>query len=212
MKRCLQMSQCHSHTNRHDEVRETSLPNWACSAQACGCNMTSHIAHFINGVWTMSVWACVFPCKRQLNFFVMRDYNMCRWCYYSHFTLEMKGKAAVVTRVRVAWHILKWPSALSLGMCILSFPRLAPSHCVILWVLSISWTLTQPPVILSFLSFCPSVHIPFLSQNPPQIYPFFHLFFSPCPHPPPWGQLSSPWALIIIAYDWDADSISGILQ
>lgn len=58
----------------------------------------------------------------RLSFFIMQGYNMCRRCYFSsHYTLGLKGSAAVVTLARVAWHILKWPPALSLGVLTLSF-------------------------------------------------------------------------------------------
>lgn len=105
------------HFNRYGEVRDILSklsPSRLCMTL---CTKQYNLCH----TQLDTVCVCVFPCRRQLFFVVMQGCNMCRWCYFSsRFILEVKSSAAVVTLVRVAWHIIKWPTAHSLGVLTLN--------------------------------------------------------------------------------------------
>lgn len=122
-----------------------------------------------------------FSLQRQLCFLVMRGCNVCRWCYFSsHFTLRLKGSAAIVTLARVAWHILKWRPALSLGVLALGFPPSSRSSSLCYSLHTVHLLPSSLCLLWSYLS-CPlrfSLHL--FPAPPPYSYPLSscHLPFS----------------------------------
>lgn len=120
--------------------------------------MTLRTAQIIRVVITRERVCVCFSLWRQLSLLVMQGYNMCRWCYFScHFTLGLKGSAVIVTLARVAWHILKWPLALSLGVLTLLFFSCSNSLCYDLHTVHLLNSLCLPCSYLSVLP-APSPH------------------------------------------------------
>lgn len=129
---------------------------------------------------------CMFFPVGQLSLLVMRGYNMCSWCYFSsHFTLRLKGSGAIVTVAKVAWHILKWPLALSLGVLALSFTSFSRSD-------SLCYSLHTVYFLNS--SLCPPCSYLLLSFPVPCVPPPAYFLPTPLPHcsPLPLFILSSP--------------------
>lgn len=179
-------------------------PNWAPQAQGGGLSITLRTAQIIRVVDTMRDRVCVCVCfslKRQLSFLVMQGHNMCRWCYFrSHFTLRLKGRAAIVAVARVAWHILKWPLALSLGVLTFSLTSFSCSNillCITPCIQSNSWTPHPPPPTtphpltrLCFYLLCPSQSPAFLPPLISWLPPFPVPYCFSCCHLP----FSSPFS------------------
>lgn len=121
---------CLCHTIAAGMVRSSKLsPSgprwWSLFGVTCG---TDHLCH-THRVGQSTVWMCVFPHRGSYSFLVMQGRTMCRWCYFSsHFTLGLKGTAAIVILARVAWHILKWSLTLSLGVQTLRFISFSHSN------------------------------------------------------------------------------------
>lgn len=136
------------------------------------------------------------------------------WCYFSHhFTLGLKGSAAIVTQARAPWHILKWPPALGLGVLTFGFTSFSCCYSV---HLSISFL----PSVLSPLVTVPTLYPPAPTDTNRHPHACMHTHTCIPFHPLISASLSFSlrghpcflWALKIIASDLDSDSISGILQ
>lgn len=130
----------------------------------------------------------VFP-KEAAGSMVLQDCNMCRWCYFSsHFRLGLKGSGVIVILASVAWHILKWPLALSLGVLTLSL-----SPALLLKLIAICCSFDAPPQ-----TSCDSSHgLPHSScPSCPSLSPLHPPCLSPLCSPSPLFILSSPLYLL----------------
>lgn len=113
---------------------------------------------------------------------------MSRWCYFSnHFTLGLKGSAAVVTLARVAWHILKWPFALSLGILTISFTSLSRFNSLCCFLYTTHLLNSSLCLPCSYL-WCPFLSLAFLSLL------ISCLCLSPTAHPYPISSCHLPFS------------------